>query len=215
MATIPPTMALCRELFGAAAPVVFGWVFAAHQVGAAAMALGAWIVRDELGAGQQGRDARGGRDGGRLDLGHHAAGADPAAGGPERDAFQVRRTVHHVDPARPRPARRAALALGALTMAALQAGRPTAVVWLLVGLCVTAAAVDLAKMLRGGKRPAPNAWGWLFAKPVYAALMVLLPSTILYLDGPQSRPPARKADHGRAVGLSARLRAMLHQGRAA
>jgi MFS family permease len=49
VATIPPTMALCRELFGAAAPVVFGWVFASHQVGAAAMALGAGIVRDELG----------------------------------------------------------------------------------------------------------------------------------------------------------------------
>ena len=26
VATIPPTMALCREVFGAAAPVVFGWV---------------------------------------------------------------------------------------------------------------------------------------------------------------------------------------------
>jgi predicted MFS family arabinose efflux permease len=54
VATIPPTMALCRDLFGAAAPVVFGWVFgwvfASHQVGAAAMALGAGIVRDELGA---------------------------------------------------------------------------------------------------------------------------------------------------------------------
>jgi predicted MFS family arabinose efflux permease len=50
VATIPPTMALCRELFGSAAPVVFGWVFASHQVGAAAMALGAGIVRDELGA---------------------------------------------------------------------------------------------------------------------------------------------------------------------
>ena len=50
VATIPPTMALCREIFGAAAPVVFGWVFAAHQVGAAVMALGAGIVRDQLGA---------------------------------------------------------------------------------------------------------------------------------------------------------------------
>ncbi|GAA1321689.1 MFS transporter [Pseudonocardia xinjiangensis] len=49
VATIPPTMALCRELFGAAAPVVFGWVFASHQVGAALMAFGAGIVRDELG----------------------------------------------------------------------------------------------------------------------------------------------------------------------
>ncbi|WP_308282756.1 MFS transporter [Pseudonocardia nigra] len=50
VATIPPTMALCREVFGASAPVVFGWVFASHQVGAAVMALGAGIVRDELGA---------------------------------------------------------------------------------------------------------------------------------------------------------------------
>jgi MFS family permease len=50
VATIPPTMALCREVFGASAPVVFGWVFASHQVGAALMALGAGIVRDELGA---------------------------------------------------------------------------------------------------------------------------------------------------------------------
>lgn len=49
VATIPPTMALCREHFGARAPVVFGWVFASHQVGAALMALGAGIVRDELG----------------------------------------------------------------------------------------------------------------------------------------------------------------------
>ncbi len=50
VATIPPTMALCREVFGAAAPVVFGWTFASHQVGAAIMALAAGIVRDELGA---------------------------------------------------------------------------------------------------------------------------------------------------------------------
>ena len=50
VATIPPTMALCREVFGAAAPVVFGWAFASHQVGAAIMALGAGIVRDQLGA---------------------------------------------------------------------------------------------------------------------------------------------------------------------
>jgi MFS family permease len=50
VATIPPTMALCREIFGELAPVVFGWVFASHQVGAALMALGAGIVRDELGA---------------------------------------------------------------------------------------------------------------------------------------------------------------------
>lgn len=50
VATIPPTMALCREIFGARAPVVFGWVFASHQVGAALMALGAGVVRDQVGA---------------------------------------------------------------------------------------------------------------------------------------------------------------------
>ncbi|MGQ0577136.1 MAG: MFS transporter [Pseudonocardia sp.] len=50
VATIPPTMALCREIFGARAPVVFGWVFAAHQVGAAVMALGAGVVRDVAGS---------------------------------------------------------------------------------------------------------------------------------------------------------------------
>ncbi|MFB9386365.1 MFS transporter [Pseudonocardia petroleophila] len=50
VATIPPTMALCREIFGARAPVVFGWVFASHQVGAALMALGAGVVRDQIGA---------------------------------------------------------------------------------------------------------------------------------------------------------------------
>lgn len=31
--TVPPTMALCRVAFGEQAPVVFGWVFASHQVG--------------------------------------------------------------------------------------------------------------------------------------------------------------------------------------
>jgi MFS family permease len=50
VATIPPTLALCREVFGARAPVVFGWVFASHQVGAAAMALAAGVVRDASGA---------------------------------------------------------------------------------------------------------------------------------------------------------------------
>ena len=48
VATVPPTMALCREHFGARAPVVFGWVFASHQVGAAAWPLGAGIIRDQL-----------------------------------------------------------------------------------------------------------------------------------------------------------------------
>lgn len=49
VATVPPTVALCREAFGAQGPVVFGWVFAAHQVGAAVAAAVAGIVRDGTG----------------------------------------------------------------------------------------------------------------------------------------------------------------------
>ena len=49
VATVPPTLALTREAFGAAAPVVFGWVFAAHQVGAAVSATAAGLTRDTVG----------------------------------------------------------------------------------------------------------------------------------------------------------------------
>ncbi|WP_431911549.1 MFS transporter [Micromonospora carbonacea] len=49
VATVPPTVALCREWFGASGAVVFGWVFAAHQFGAALAATGAGLVRDRLG----------------------------------------------------------------------------------------------------------------------------------------------------------------------
>jgi MFS family permease len=50
VATVPPTVALCRDRFGAATgPIVFGWVFASHQVGAAVAASGAGIVRDLTG----------------------------------------------------------------------------------------------------------------------------------------------------------------------
>ena len=49
VATVPPTVALCRELFGADGPLVFGWVFASHQVGAAIAASVAAIVRDGTG----------------------------------------------------------------------------------------------------------------------------------------------------------------------
>ena len=47
VATIPPTMARCREAFGAAAPVVFGWTFARSRSAPAVMALTAGAVRDE------------------------------------------------------------------------------------------------------------------------------------------------------------------------
>ena len=49
VATVPPTLALCRIAFGERAPIVFGWVFASHQIGAAITAAGAGIVRDQLG----------------------------------------------------------------------------------------------------------------------------------------------------------------------
>src|SRR5215211_1616413 len=50
VATVPPTLALCREYFGARAPVVFGWVFASHQVGAALAAFGGGVIRDLTGS---------------------------------------------------------------------------------------------------------------------------------------------------------------------
>jgi MFS family permease len=46
VATVPPTIVLCRNYFGTRAPVVFGWVFASHQIGAAAAAAGAGWLRD-------------------------------------------------------------------------------------------------------------------------------------------------------------------------
>ncbi|GAA1646622.1 MFS transporter [Mycolicibacterium murale] len=46
VATVPPTIALCRNYFGVQAPIVFGWVFASHQVGAAVAAAGAGWIRD-------------------------------------------------------------------------------------------------------------------------------------------------------------------------
>jgi hypothetical protein len=49
VATVPPTVALCREYFGLSGPVVFGWVFASHQFGAAIAATAAGVVRDQLG----------------------------------------------------------------------------------------------------------------------------------------------------------------------
>jgi MFS family permease len=50
VATVPPTVALCHELFGREkGTVVFGWVFAAHQLGAAVAASAAGAVRTEFG----------------------------------------------------------------------------------------------------------------------------------------------------------------------
>ncbi len=49
VATVPPTIALCRELFGARGPLVFGWVFASHQIGAGIASVLAGLVRDHTG----------------------------------------------------------------------------------------------------------------------------------------------------------------------
>ncbi|MFF4168703.1 MFS transporter [Streptomyces sp. NPDC001744] len=50
VATVPPTIALCREHFGADSAIVFGWVLASHQVGAAVVAFTAGLARDAFGA---------------------------------------------------------------------------------------------------------------------------------------------------------------------
>jgi len=49
VATVPPTVALCRQYYGDRGPIVFGWVFASHQFGAAIAATGAGLTRDHLG----------------------------------------------------------------------------------------------------------------------------------------------------------------------
>lgn len=49
IATVPPTVALCVERFNVSGAVVFGWVFAFHQIGAAIAATAAGITRDAHG----------------------------------------------------------------------------------------------------------------------------------------------------------------------
>jgi len=49
VATVPPTVALCRELYGEDSAIVFGWVLASHQVGAALVAFLGGVVRDVFG----------------------------------------------------------------------------------------------------------------------------------------------------------------------
>ncbi|MGN7133332.1 MFS transporter [Rhodococcoides corynebacterioides] len=49
VATVPPTIALCREVFGDRGPLVFGWVFAAHQIGAGIASVAAGAIRDATG----------------------------------------------------------------------------------------------------------------------------------------------------------------------
>jgi predicted MFS family arabinose efflux permease len=50
VATVPPTIMLCRTILGTdRGMVIYGWVFAAHQIGGSVAALGAAILRVKLG----------------------------------------------------------------------------------------------------------------------------------------------------------------------
>jgi sugar phosphate permease len=50
IATVPPTVALAADRFGRHnVGIVYGWIFAAHMIGAAIAAWGAGIVRDNVG----------------------------------------------------------------------------------------------------------------------------------------------------------------------
>jgi MFS family permease len=49
IATVPPTVKLTADRFGRErTPIVFGWIFAGHQIGAATAALGAGLSRTEF-----------------------------------------------------------------------------------------------------------------------------------------------------------------------
>jgi MFS family permease len=51
IATVPPTVALAAEMFGRdKAPVIFGWVVVAHQIGAACATTVAGFIRSTLGS---------------------------------------------------------------------------------------------------------------------------------------------------------------------
>ena len=50
VATVPPTVILCRRILGPAhGTVIYGWVFASHQIGGSIAALGGAMIHDKLG----------------------------------------------------------------------------------------------------------------------------------------------------------------------
>jgi len=50
VATVPPTILLCRQVLGPQlTPVVYGWVFAAHQIGGSTAAFGAAVLHTKFG----------------------------------------------------------------------------------------------------------------------------------------------------------------------
>lgn len=50
VATVPPTLALCREVYGEDSAIVFGWIGAAHQLGAGLAAFAGGVARDAFGS---------------------------------------------------------------------------------------------------------------------------------------------------------------------
>ncbi|SEO14178.1 Predicted arabinose efflux permease, MFS family [Cryobacterium luteum] len=50
VATVPPTIALCREFYGDDSAIVFGWINASHQIGAGLMAFLGGVARDITGS---------------------------------------------------------------------------------------------------------------------------------------------------------------------
>jgi predicted MFS family arabinose efflux permease len=49
VATVPPTVRLCSDVFGKQSGVIFGWIWAFHQIGAAAAAFGGGILHTWFG----------------------------------------------------------------------------------------------------------------------------------------------------------------------
>lgn len=64
------------------------------------------------------------------------------------------------------------VAFGALTLASLQAGQPSKVVWVLLGLCWAAAAMDAFDFWRERQRPTRREWLALLAQLAYPLLLV-------------------------------------------
>jgi sugar phosphate permease len=51
IATVPPTLKLTTNKFGRLrAPMMFGWIFTGHQLGASLIAYGAGLIRTESGS---------------------------------------------------------------------------------------------------------------------------------------------------------------------
>jgi predicted MFS family arabinose efflux permease len=50
VATVPPTVRLCHQAFGKQSGIVFGWIWASHQLGAATAAFGGGVLQTWLGS---------------------------------------------------------------------------------------------------------------------------------------------------------------------